>query len=174
MWSGGLLLVLLLQVSSVSIPGKLLLLLRLLLLLLLLLPLLLRLLLDELGMSQPVKVLDGQCPAEGLVPLELVVHFDVLVQIVSRQALVGDSLGDLLLLLSATRRQLRGRASHRLKLCEPSSFTRDDDPQSVWVIVRLFVTAASVLSMPIPLPLRCCSTTLLHKHSGPARLLGCT
>ena len=151
---GDLLLGLLLQISSASIPGVLQLLLLLMLRLLLLL---LSGFAGRLETSQPGKVLDRSRPAERCRPGELRIHADEFVEIVRRELLVGygtiDALDDSTLPLN-----FRCHSAVRIFSREASAdFAGHDAAKPVRLIVELVFgsfratsrTAARIIHRPL-------------------------
>ena len=150
---GGLLLRLLLQTSSASIPGELLM--RLLLMLRLLL--LLSRFAGRLGISQPGKVLDRSRPAERCRPGELRIHADEFVEIVRRELLVGYGTIDA---RDESTLPLNGRCHSAVRIFSreaSADFTGNDVAKPVGFVVELVFssfratlrTAARIIHRPL-------------------------
>ena len=149
---GGLLLGLLLQTSSASIPGELLL--RLLLMLQLLLLPMMSSLAGRLRIEHPVKVLNRSGPAERSRPGEVATEIDELGEVVHREPLLGHGTINAGMHCRSTGCQGSRGAVGGLTFQTPPGLTRDDVPQPIRLVVRAIVCKD-------PLPLR---TSGRHVH----------
>ena len=146
---------------------------------LLLLLLLLGLMSDRLWMKHTVNVLNRPRSAEGGGPAKVVVQLDELQEVVHRQTLVLDSLGDFKLQRGTSGHHVCGRAISRLKLRKSLRLTRDDVSQAVGIIVEVLVAASLVVPLLSSLPLgsrmpSCCSNALLLFGCWTASLSWCS
>ena len=149
-----LLLRLLLQISSASIPGVLQLLLLLMLRLLLLL---LSWFAGRQRISQPGKVLDRSRPAERCRPGELRIHADEFVEIVRRELLVSNSTVDALVDSPLTFGGRRNGAVRIFTREASADLASNNAAEPVWLVVGLVIgrfrttsrTTARIIHRPL-------------------------